>query len=64
MRRLAVKTHRPAPHAILALGPYGGFSSARVTMRNTEASVTLSLPTHFPTMRPCATHSLIALPSA
>jgi hypothetical protein len=45
VRRLAVKTYRPALRAILALGPYGGSSPARVTMRNTEASVPLSLPT-------------------
>src|SRR5712691_2646564 len=45
VRRLAVKTHRPALRAILALGPYGGSRPARVTMRNTEASVPLSLPT-------------------
>ena len=45
MRRFAVKTHRPALHAILALGPNGGSSPARVTMRNIEASVLLSLPT-------------------
>jgi hypothetical protein len=44
VRRFAVKTYRPALRAILALGPYGGSSPARVTMRNTEASVTLSLP--------------------
>jgi len=45
VRRFAVKTHRPALHAILALGPNGGSSPARVTMRNIEASVLLSLPT-------------------
>jgi hypothetical protein len=45
VRRFAVKTHRPALRAILALGPYGGSSPALVTMRNTKASVTLSVPT-------------------
>jgi hypothetical protein len=44
VRRLAVKTHRPAHHAILALEPKGGSRSARVTMRNTKALVTLSIP--------------------
>ena len=56
VRRCAVKTYRPALRAILALGPYGGSSPARVTMRNTEASVPLSLPTIFLTMSLCATH--------
>ena len=45
VRQCAVKTHRPALHAVLALGPNGGSSPARVTMRNTEASVALSVPT-------------------
>jgi hypothetical protein len=45
MRQCAVKTHRPALRAVLALGPNGGSSPARVTMRNIEASVLLSLPT-------------------
>ena len=42
--RCAVNTHRPAPHAVLALGPTGGSSPARVTRRHTEASLTLSIP--------------------
>ena len=45
VRQLAVQTHRPALRAVLALGPNGGSSPARVTMRNIKASVPLSLPT-------------------
>ena len=64
MRRFAVKTHRPALRAIVALGPNGGSSPARVTMRNFEASVALILTDHFPTVIPCATHGIIGLPRA
>jgi hypothetical protein len=45
VRRCAVQPYRPALRAILALGPYGGSSPARVTMCNTKASVPLSVPT-------------------
>jgi hypothetical protein len=56
VRRCAVQTYRPALRASLALGPYGGSRPARVTMRHTEASVPLALPTIFPTMSLWATH--------
>jgi hypothetical protein len=45
VRRRAVKTHRPALRAIVALGPHGGARPARVTRRHIEASGLLSLPT-------------------
>ena len=45
VRRLAVQTHRPALPAILALGPEGGSSPARVTMRHTKAAAPCSRPT-------------------
>ena len=41
---LPIKTRRPAHHALLALEPNGGSSSALVTMRHTKALVTLSIP--------------------
>jgi len=43
--RLAVKTRRTAHHALLALEPHGGSSSAALTMRHTKASLPLSIPT-------------------
>jgi hypothetical protein len=35
---------KPAPHPLLGLEPLSRLSSARVTVRNTEASLTLPLP--------------------
>lgn len=45
MRPCAIQTYRSALHALLALGPYGGSSPARVTRCHTKAAVTFSLPT-------------------
>jgi hypothetical protein len=39
-----LKSPEPAPRALLALEPLSRLSSARVTMRNAEASLTLPLP--------------------
>jgi hypothetical protein len=42
--RRPLKSPEPAPHPILGLEPLSRLSSARFTMRNTEASLTLPLP--------------------
>jgi len=39
-----LKSPEPVPHPILGLEPLSRLSSARLTMRNTEASLTLPIP--------------------